>query len=395
MRMKSFNRLQRVLLGIGLLLMLTVSAAQAAEPRSFAEGRSGGGELKYINDLPVLILAGTPEEMGHQASALTGDVVKKLAVYPRKLLEQRTRKNPQPAEGKDRLAKCLEMCDSLLPQLSDDHRREMRAALEQLGADRNLGLLGNLLPDVYRGGFACSSMVVEADHSGTGGPLFGRNLDFYTLNLLGKYSLVTVRRPNGKHAFVSIGFPGMFGCLSGINDAGLALAVHEVFVSRDGGSLFNPKGEPYTFCFRRILEECTTVAEAEKLLRSAQRTTLLSLAVCDPKNDAVFEVTPDSVADRRATDGILACTNHFRTSELAVPLLKWCPRYQRLIQSRKLTKLDVSDVAKKLDEVSMAGLTVQTMIFEPATLKLHLAIGACPSSAQPMKDLDLKPLLKP
>jgi len=42
--------------------------------------------------------------------------------------------------------------------------------------------------------------------------------------------------------------------------------------------------------------------------------------------------------------------------------------------------------------VNLGGLTVQTMIFEPATLKLHLAIGSCPSSALPMKELDLKPL---
>jgi hypothetical protein len=380
--------LQRIALGLALLLFLAVSGVRAADTRSYAEGRSGNGELKYINDLPVLMVVGTPEEMGRQAAALTGDVVKKLADYPRKLVQQRS-------NGKERLAKCIKMCHSLVPQLSDDHRKEMRAAFEQLGVDRELGLLGNLLPDVYRGGFACSSIVVEAGHSATGGPLFGRNLDFYTLDMLGNYSLVTVHRPKGKHAFVSIGFPGMFGCLSGMNDAGLALAVHEVFASRDGGSMFNPKGEPYTFCFRRILEDCTTVAEAEKLLRAAPHTTLLSLSVCDPKDDAVFEVTPSNVADRRSTDGILACTNHFRTSELAIPLLKWCPRYQKLAQARKVDKLDVSDVAKKLDEVHMAGLTVQTMIFEPATLKLHLAIGSCPSSALPMKTLELKPLFKP
>ena len=114
--------------------------------------------------------------------------------------------------------------------------------------------------------------------------MFGRNLDFYTLGMLGKYSLVTVHRPKGKHAFVSIGFPGMFGVFVGHERRRcLALAVHEVFFARDGSSLFNPKGEPYTFCFRRILEECTTVAEAEKLLRAAPRTTLLSLSVCDPQ----------------------------------------------------------------------------------------------------------------
>jgi isopenicillin-N N-acyltransferase like protein len=376
-----------------LLSFLAASPAAAAETRSFAERQSGNGKLTYINDLPVLIVAGTPEEMGQQTAVLTGDVVKQLIDYPRKLVEQRSKGKGE--KGGERVAKCLEMSKSLLPQLSPDHRTELRAAFKQLGVDRDQGLLGNVLPDVYRGGFACSSIVVEADHSATKGPLFGRNLDFYTLNMLGKYSLVTVRRPNGKHAFVSIGFPGMFGTLSGMNDAGLALAVHEVFVARDGSSLFNPKGEPYTFCFRRILEECSTVAEAEKLLRAAPRTTLLNLSVCDPKDDVVFEVTPKTVAVRHANDGILACTNHFRTPELAVPLLKWCPRYQKLIKARDIDELDISEVAKKLDEVHMRGLTVQTMVFEPAALKLHLAIGSCPSSALPMKELDLKPLFKP
>jgi isopenicillin-N N-acyltransferase like protein len=55
----------------------------------------------------------------------------------------------------------------------------------------------------------------------------------------------------------------------------------------------------------------------------------------------------------------------------------------------------VADVAKKMDEVNLGRMTVQTMVFEPAALKLHLAIGSCPSSALPMKLLELKPLFGP
>ena len=40
------------------------------------------------NDLPVMIVAGTPEEMGRQTAVLTGDVVKKLIDYPRKLVQR-------------------------------------------------------------------------------------------------------------------------------------------------------------------------------------------------------------------------------------------------------------------------------------------------------------------
>ena len=168
---------------------------------------------------------------------------------------------------------------------------------------------------------------------------------------LDKYSLVTVHRPKGKHAFVAIGFPGMFGCVSGMNDAGLTLAVHEVFLSHDESPIFNEKGMPYAFCFRRMLEECSTVEEAEKLLRSTERTTILSLAVCDPRRSVVLEMTPKSVVARHQNEGILACTNHFRTDELAV--IPWCPRYRKLIQARKIDKIDISDVAKKMDEANM------------------------------------------
>ncbi len=200
----------------------------------FVEGRFAGGELKYMDGLPVLSVCGTPAEIGRQKAALTAEAIKKLAEYPNKLLER--------AGRKDRLPKYLEMCKALVPQLPADHREEMLSAAEQSGIDRDLGLEGNLLPDVYRGGFGCSSLVVDAAHSTVGGPLFGRNLDFYTLGILDKYSLVTVHRPNGKHAFVSIGFPGMFGCLSGMNDAGLALAVHDVFLKPRRVADVQPQG---------------------------------------------------------------------------------------------------------------------------------------------------------
>lgn len=370
-----------------LLIASFGSPAIAADndDQTFAEGKCKGGELRYINDIPVLIVTGTPEEIGREKAILTGDAVKRLIQYPQRLLERTSRH--------DRIPKYLGMCKELVPQLPSDHRKELRAFGDQTGVNQDLGLLGNMIVDVYRGSLGCSSLVVDAAHSETNGPLFGRNLDFYTLGILDKYTLVTVHRPKGKHAFASVGFPGLMGCVSGINDAGLSLAVHEVFMSRDRAPLFNPKGVPYTFAFRRILEECSTIEEAEKLLRSMERTTILSLAVCDAKNSAVFEMTPNTVMVRHGHDGIMACTNHFRDDELAV--VTWCPRYQRLIQARKLGKLSVEDVAKKLDEVNMGRITAQTMIFEPATLRLHLAFGACPSSALPMKLLDLAPLFKP
>ena len=107
-----------------------------------------------------------------------------------------------------------------------------------------------------------------------------------------EHTLVTVYRPTGKHAFASVGFPGLVGVLSGMNDAGLCVAVLEVYDAKDGEPHFNPKGIPYAMCHRRLLEECTTIAEAKKLLERMPRTSLLNLAVADRTGTAVFEVTP-------------------------------------------------------------------------------------------------------
>jgi hypothetical protein len=170
------------------------------------------------------------------------------------------------------------------------------------------------------------------------------------------------------------------------------LAVHDVFLSKDGAPGFNPKGVPYLFCFRRALEECTTIDEAEKLLKSCERTTLVSLAVCDRQHAAVIEMTPKTVAVRKADKGLCFNTNHFRTPELMVYTL--CDRYGILEKSQSIPKLTVDDVAKKLQEVGVS-YTVQTMVFEPEPLILHVAFGSCPSSALPLKKLELSPLFKP
>ena len=376
---------RKIILLVFACLLLAAPAIGTAAERFYREATYKRGELKYRDGLPVLIVEGTPEEIGRQKAALTAEVAKKLAGYPKRLMKMLGRE--------DRWPKLVEKGRALLRHLPPDHLKELKTFAEKSGIGQDAGVVGNTMIDMYRGGFGCSSLIVEPKRSATKGPLFGRNLDFFGLGVLDRYNLVTVHRPKGKHAFVSIGFPGMFGCLSGMNDAGLAVAVHEVFLSKDGSPMFNPKGTPYAFIFRRMLEECTTVEEAEKLLRATRRTTLLSLAVCDRGGGAVLEMTPRNVVLRRGEDGICACTNRFRTRKLAV--FPWCHRYARLMKSKDLKTINLAQVAKKLDEVNQGRLTMQTMIFEPVPLNLHLAIGSCPSSKLPLKRLELGPLFQP
>ena len=78
----------------------------------------------------------------------------------------------------------------------------------------------------------------------TGGSLLGRNLDYPSRGYAHEHSLVTVYRPRGCKAFVSVGFPGLMGCLSGMNDAGLTVAVLEVWHRRADEAEAVPVREP-------------------------------------------------------------------------------------------------------------------------------------------------------
>lgn len=94
-----------------------------------------------------------------------------------------------------------------------------------------------------------------------------------------------------------------------------------------------------------------------------------------------------------AEDHLLACTNHFRTPELAMP--KKCWRY-RILKGywNRSQPFAWRDVADAMDKVNLGRETTQTMIFEPGPLRLRLAIGKPPASAGPFVPLDLAPLFQ-
>ena len=372
-----------------LVVCLPLSAAQPWQ--AFAEGTHGKASLRYINGLPVLTVAGTPEEMGEQVGALTSKPLRQISAYPRLLLSL--------ARGRASWERLVGTSKKLLPGFPSDYQKEMDALAKSSKVDSELLLVGNTFPDILKAG-GCSTIIVEAERSATHEPLFGRNLDYPSLGFLYNYSLVTIYHPTGKHAFASVGFPGMLGCVSGMNDAGLAVATLEVYYSKDGAPRLNLAGTPYTLCFRRILEECTTVAEAERLLRSMKRTTMNNLAVCDRSGGAVFEITSRSLVVRKPVEDLCCCTNHFRTEQLApdatprMLALQKCRRFACLREAASMAHLGLPDIARKLNEVNQGSHTLQSMIFEPATLKLHLAAGRPPASALPMKTIDLAPLFE-
>lgn len=360
-------------------LALTGGSVSAEPAFRFQEGTYGKGRLQYIGCVPVLLVQGSPDEIGEQVGALALKQIGDVGNLAERYLGKQTLASISLAAGA-----------VMVPQFPRDHLTELNAAAKAADWDRNLLIFGNTAIDLRKGPL-CSALIVEGERSATQAPLIGRNLDWGSSIPLHEYTLVTVYRPEGKHAFASIGFPGMIGCASGMNDAGLVVAANTITEAKDGSSLLNVFGTPQGLLLRRILEECTTIDEAERLTRSLRRTTMASFVVCDKHRGAVFEVTTKQVVVRHADDHLCYCTNHFRTDPLKVNLD--CDRYETLATSRELTKLSVEDVIDKMDAVA-GDNTLQTMVFQPSALNVHLAFGEGPASQFPLQEITLSELFQ-
>ncbi len=130
-----------------------------------------------------------------------------------------------------------------------------------------------------------------------------------------------------------------------------------------------------------------------------RRTTTTNLVLADKTGVAVFEVSPKKVVQRSAIQGVCACTNHYCCDEIKAAqttnVARTFERFKALEEVRDIEgKVSVADVHKRLDAANLRDLTLQTMVFEPATLKLHLAIGSVPASQGKMQTLELRPLFK-
>lgn len=358
--------------------------AEKGPPFRYTEATHGAGSVKYIGDIAVFTLQGTPEEIGEQTAVLAREVLPPLLETPKRVIQQF-------GLNYDLLRPiATAAATTMINHSPERYRREMDSLARNTSADSSLLYIANSLTELRRIG-GCSAFLVTPDRTATGEMMFGRNFDFPTFGVLDRFSCVTIVRPNGKRPFVSVAVPGLTGVISGMNDAGLSLATLDVYASRDGSAKFDMNGAPLALTYRQILEECTTVDEAKALLEKTPRTTWMNLACCDRNKAVIFEITPKTVGVRDPEGDILRCTNHFVLPDLTAGVR--CERFRTLgalIDFKAGEKFTLEEVHRCMHSVHQQDLTFQTMIFEPATLKLHVAFGPGPCTQLPLQEIELK-----
>lgn len=352
-------------------------------PKRFVEAEHQGGKLEYHQGIAVLTVQGTPEEIGEQFGVLAVKNAPDIDGLRERFLRDA---GVEQAE----LAVML-MARRLQSGFPTDHLTEITTAAKVAEKKLDHGLFANTVYDLSSS-MGCSTLVVEKERSRTGEPMLARNFDWMPTQGIVDHTMLMVAKPKGKRAFCVLTISPIVGCISGMNDAGLSCTLNEIHVKQSREKApFNWDGTPTMLAFRRVLEECTTVAEAEKLLNEMKRTTTACLTICDTEGGAVFEITPKSIQVRKPVAGVTCCTNHFCTDELGLDNPR-CNRLPKLLLNEAGNgKLGVDELFAELHKVHQKQFTLQSMVFEPKTRKFHLKLGdgRTTASSQATKTFDL------
>jgi predicted choloylglycine hydrolase len=275
-------------------------------------------------------------------------------------------------------------------QFLPEHRDEVQGLAQETGMDEREAALAQCFLDLSPM-TACSTIALPASAAPDHVARFGRDLDFPSLNVADKYSTVFVYHPQGRYQFAAIGWPGMIGVLSGMNEHGLALANMEITRSPR-----IPSAMPYTLLYRSVLEQCRTVREAIDYLGRTPRQTANNLMLMDASGDrAVVEITPEQITVRRAADdAALISTNHQRGSDC--DSAGRCKRFDYLHDTaeKSFGRIDQKSLHEMLAHVAQGKSNLQSMIFEPADRIIWLSTGARAASGTFYR-LDLQAYFSP
>jgi isopenicillin-N N-acyltransferase like protein len=155
----------------------------------------------------------------------------------------------------------------------------------------------------------CTAFGLGPAATSDGHALFARAFDFEAADIFDRDKAVFVVREAGKIPFASVAWPGFVGVVTGMNAEGVAVAVN-------GGRAREPSttGMPVAFSLRETLEEAHDTAEAIAILSRQPVMVSHLVFVGDAKGHyAVVERAPGTAPFIRAgkDPSRLAVTNHF------------------------------------------------------------------------------------
>jgi hypothetical protein len=175
---------------------------------------------------------------------------------------------------------------------------------------------------------ACTGFLAAGAATKDGHVLLARNFDFEGGDIFDREKLVSVVLPAGRIPYLSVGFSGMLGVVSGFNREGIGVALQAVAGGETAGS-----GTPMTLLMADVLGNDATFEAAVERIRKAKVFVSDLVLIGDGKTGkmAVLEKTPSAFFVREPGDAHwLAAANEASADLRHPPTSTSKPRLARL-----------------------------------------------------------------
>lgn len=344
-----------------------------------------------VDGHPVLVIRGTPEEMGRQYGKALKDAIRSnlhRVLHGIGLVETVRSGKWFPAS----LAATWKIQEKYIPER---FIREMDAIAQETGLPRDHVRWTNLFPEHFH----CSGVGLRGQATEGGKLLHARILDYMTEVGFQATAVVTVRAPQGHFAWADVGYAGCIGSVTAMNERGLAMGE---MGGRGEGHL---DGIPMTFLMREVVERFETTDEALAWMRSVPRTCEYFYVLSDAKTRSMA-----GIASRARTLAAETGLEEFlvlrpgethpllpHKVEDAV-LMSAGDRYERLVERVRAHYGSITpEVAWSIlgEGVAMKS-ALHIVLFQPESLEFWVAqasLDARPAYTQRPSKLNLRALL--
>lgn len=330
--------------------------------------QNGKGQLYEMDGTKVLYLKGNSYQMGYQHGNLLKEQVNFMVNTIVSYMDTADIK----VDDKGKKLTLEDALERTMPFIPKKYIEEMHGIADGAEVPRERVLLTNIFPELFH----CSGFAIFGKACLKKELLHGRVLDYSCSAGFQNNAVVIVHKPDGLNAFVNIGYSGIAGCVTGMNDK--KIAIGEMGGKGEG----NWDGMPMTFLFRKALEEAGTLDEAVDIFRKTPRTCEYYYVISDAK-----------IPDARG----LACTPEmFEVVEPNKPhkllpfaikdviLVSGGDRYKLLVErvKKKYGQLDVLSAIELMSRPVAMKSNLHNVLFRPGTLDFWVANAADPSKTE-------------
>ena len=328
--------------------------------------------LDQINKIPVLHLYGSPGEMGAQYGTILKKPLNALKSYMDTLLPKIMLK---------RFLAYAESHEALLP---DSVRQELHGIAEASGVPYTYLAAMNLIPKIR-----CSTLAAWGSTTQDGKLLMGRNAEYFGMGLADRGSLVIVYHPKDGIPVAAVSFLGMVGTFTGVNAEGVCFGNMLVFNANNQDAVEN--GLPIALLLRLAAHHAKSAQEMANILQSQVHVIPVNVMLADSREAVVLELAGAESRVRRGEGEFLAATNYFRTNAMRRNFVS-CERYDTLAAAGESANLDVAAIQAALHKARIEKLNLQSVVFEPERMQMHVSVNRVPASGGPYTVFDLEEL---